>query len=93
MASHCGPAIARLALARELASDAEIDPAVLDFNIRGEKIHAVAAMLAKRDIPFLFASGYANWSLPDELKDVPRLLKSYQIEMLRPILEAMLEPC
>lgn len=79
-----------LATARELASEAEIDGAVLDLNIRGEKIYAVAAMLAGRGVPFLFASGYADWTLPPEYEDVPRLLKPYRAETLRPMLEELL---
>ena len=81
-----------MATARELATEAEIDAAVLDVNIRGEKIYAVAAMLAGRNIPFLFASGYADWTLPPEYQDIPRLLKPYRAEALRPILEQLLAP-
>lgn len=80
-----------LAIARELASEEHIDAAVLDLNIRGEKIYAVAAMLAGRGVPFLFASGYADWTLPPEYQDVPRLLKPYQADTLRPMLEALLD--
>ncbi|HVF36602.1 MAG TPA: response regulator [Sphingomicrobium sp.] len=79
-----------MATARELASEKAIDAAVLDLNIRGEKTFALAAMLAKRGIPFLLASGYADWSLPDELQEVPRLLKPYRVEMIQPLLEEML---
>ncbi len=81
-----------LATARDLASKAQFDGAVLDLNIRGEKIYAVAAIIAARNIPFLFASGYADWSLPPEYQDVPRLLKPYSAETLRPILEELLAP-
>ena len=81
-----------MATARDLAIGAEIDAALLDLNIRGEKIYAVAAMLAERDIPFLFASGYADWTLPPEYQSVPRLLKPYRAETLRPLLEELLAP-
>ena len=72
-----------LAVAIELADKEELDAAVIDVNIRGWKVFPVAEILAAREVPFLLASGYADWTLPDRLNDRPRLLKPYNKEMLR----------
>lgn len=49
-----------LALAR---SDDPIDAAVLDVNVRGERIDPVAEALAARGVPMLFATGYGEVKL------------------------------
>jgi CheY-like chemotaxis protein len=36
----------------------EVDGAILDMNLRGRSVEPVAEALAKRGIPFVFASGY-----------------------------------
>lgn len=41
-----------------LARTAEIDAAVLDVNLRGERIDPVAEALEARGIGFIFATGY-----------------------------------
>ncbi|MFN4141776.1 response regulator [Aestuariivirga sp.] len=54
-----GPAAtidAAMALAREEA----IDAAVLDVNVRGERIDPVAEVLIERGVPVLFATGYGE---------------------------------
>lgn len=41
-----------------LARSASFDAAVLDVNLRGERVDPVADVLVERSIPVLFASGY-----------------------------------
>lgn len=41
-----------------LRAEADVDAAVLDVNLGGEKVFPVADMLAEREIPFLFATAY-----------------------------------
>jgi DNA-binding response OmpR family regulator len=48
----------RVADGLDIARSELLAAAVLDINIAGERVYAVAAELARRDIPFLFASGY-----------------------------------
>jgi hypothetical protein len=43
----------------------------------------VLRILANRGIPFLLASGYADWSMPEEWRDRPRLAKPYSPNLLR----------
>ena len=41
-----------------------VDVAVLDVNLNGEKSFPIAEHLAKRSIPFLFATGYSDQETP-----------------------------
>ena len=54
-----GPA-ATIESALELARDEMLDAAVLDVNVRGERIDAVAEALMARGVPVLFATGYGE---------------------------------
>ena len=77
-----GPA-ANMAAALQLATEEEIDAALVDINIRGGKAFPVLRILNERGIPFLLASGYADWSMPEEWQDRPRLAKPYSPNLLR----------
>ena len=70
----------------------EFDKAVLDMNLRGEMSYAVAAALDEADIPYVIATGYSAESLPDNLRDKPRIEKPFRpervAEMLAPELGA-----
>ena len=52
-------------------------PAILDVTIRGGHVYPVAEQLLVRGIPFLLASGYGGWALPEHLQDRPRLTKPF----------------
>lgn len=54
-----GPA-ATIEQALALAAAEAIDGAVLDVNVRGERIDPVAEVLAERGVPMLFATGYGE---------------------------------
>jgi two-component SAPR family response regulator len=71
-----GP-VATLEKALKLAGEEEFDAAILDVTIRGGKVYPVAELLLKRGIPFVFASGYGDWALPEELRGNPRLTKPF----------------
>jgi len=77
-----GPA-GNMASARELAETENIDAAVVDVRIRGEKAYSVCEILKRRSVPFVLTSGYADWSLPVEFRDQPQLPKPYNITDLR----------
>lgn len=53
-----------------LDSGSEIDVGLLDINLRGEEVFALADALRERRIPFLFASGYDKSVVPDRFKNV-----------------------
>lgn len=81
-----------MATAIELSEQEELDAAIIDINIRGGKAFPLLAILKRRGIPFLIASGYADWSMPDEWADRPRLPKPYKPETLRERLWEALKP-
>lgn len=56
----------RLQDALAAASEAEIDFAVVDLNLRGEPTFEVGERLKARGIPFFFATGYGSAGLPPE---------------------------
>jgi DNA-binding response OmpR family regulator len=76
-----GP-VARLDAALQLASEAPIDAAVLDINIRGGNSYGVADILAERGIPFVLCSGYGGWALEERYRDRPRLTKPFGMSAL-----------
>ncbi len=53
-----------LAAVRDAAM--EIDIAVLDVNLRGQKIYPVAEALDARGIPFVLVSGYGRGAVPPD---------------------------
>jgi CheY-like chemotaxis protein len=68
-----GPA-ADIPEALSLAETAEIDAALLDVNVRGNRIDPVAVTLRERGIPFVFATGYRD---APAVAEAPILEKPY----------------
>ena len=64
-----------------LATDEELDAALLDVNIRATRIDPVAAVLRSRGIPVVFATGYGQ-SAFDPSTGAPILEKPYTQEKL-----------
>lgn len=77
LGAHVIGPVARLDAALKLATETEIDAAILDVNIRGGTSYAVADILAERGIPFVFCSGYSDWALEERHRDRPRLTKPF----------------
>lgn len=46
------------------AREAEVDVALLDVNLRGERVYPVAEVLKSRAIPFMLLSGYGREAIP-----------------------------
>jgi DNA-binding response OmpR family regulator len=76
-----GP-VAVLEKALKLARDETFDAAILDVTLRGSKVYPVAELLLGRGIPFVFASGYGDWALPEALRGQPRLTKPFTATQL-----------
>ncbi len=55
----------RLKEAMRIASEAELDLAILDVNLGNETSYPVAQILTDREIPFVFATGYAAAGLAE----------------------------
>jgi CheY-like chemotaxis protein len=68
--------------ATRLANQGDFDGALLDVNLNGKTIDAVAETLMRRDIPFVFTTGYGQQGIPDAYRDWPALQKPYQTQQL-----------
>jgi DNA-binding response OmpR family regulator len=55
--------------------DTKLDFAVLDVNFRGEMVFPVADALDARGVPFVFATGYDQETLPEHFAGHMRLEK------------------
>jgi CheY-like chemotaxis protein len=54
---------------------AELDAAVLDINLRDDRVFPVAEVLAARGVPFVFTTGYDAVAIPNAFVDIPRCEK------------------
>lgn len=81
-----GSVVDALALVRGASA---LDAAVLDVNLgHGEKVYPVADALRARGVPFVFATGYDHWIIPNAYADAPRFEKPVDT---RALLRALLE--
>lgn len=71
-----GP-VGKLDVALQMARDEPLEAAILDVTIRGGHVYPVAEQLTARGVPFVLASGYGDWALPEPFRDRPRLTKPY----------------
>jgi DNA-binding LytR/AlgR family response regulator len=63
-----------------------LSAAILDVNLRGEQVFALADELLARNIPVIFATGYDASVIPAQYVQVPRIEKPLEISK---ILEAL----
>ena len=84
-----GPA-SRVAAALVLIEAEDIDGAVLDVNLGGERVFPVAEMLRSRGIPFVFATGYNVDGLQPDFADSPAIQKPFRADQFRRILASAL---
>jgi two-component SAPR family response regulator len=72
-----------------LANTADVDAALLDINLRGERSDAIAAQLQRRGIPFVLTTGYGE-ALTDRFA-APVLTKPFTREQLLEALARLLQ--
>ncbi|HWA63906.1 MAG TPA: hypothetical protein VG939_21200, partial [Caulobacteraceae bacterium] len=60
----------------------DFDVAVLDANLNGQSVTPVAAALALRGVPFIFATGYGDAGPAPEGFDAPVVRKPYNIHQI-----------
>ena len=58
------------------------DGVLLDANLRGEPVGDVAAALTRRNIPFVFVTGYGRQALPEGFGQSTVLTKPFTQEQL-----------
>jgi PAS domain S-box-containing protein len=79
-----GP-FSRLTEAMVAAVHDEIDAGIIDVNLGGEFVYPVADVLAARDIPFVFVTGYGVESIDGRFGYVPIIKKPVQRQALQTI--------
>jgi CheY-like chemotaxis protein len=72
--------------ALKLVDSLEIDGAILDVNLGGQRVYPVADVLAARHIPFVFVTGYGSAGLRDLDRNRPVLQKPYRANLLAEII-------
>lgn len=84
-----GP-FANLTDALKAAEEEVFDLAILDVNLRGERVYPVAEVISARNIPFLLLSGYGQDAIPDGHPTWRACSKPFQVRELTRTLEGML---
>jgi two-component sensor histidine kinase len=69
-----GP-VATIEEALGVIESSDFDAALVDANLHGRPVGAIALALTSRGIPFAFATGYGKDGLPEEFRHVPILRK------------------
>ena len=64
--------------ALELIGKESIEVAVLDLNLDGQDTYAIADALQRKNVPFIFATGYGSTGLRQEYGNRPVLQKPFQ---------------
>jgi two-component SAPR family response regulator len=87
--SIVGP-YATLSEALAAAKVQDVDIALLDVNLRGEKVYPVADLLSERGIPFILLSGYGKGAIPNDRPDWTFCCKPFTPEELAEALKRRL---
>jgi PAS domain S-box-containing protein len=86
-----GPA-SRVDEACDMIAATEIDAALLDVNVADEHSFPVADLLASKQVPFAFCTGYAGAaSLPDRFADAPVIAKPFTYVTIQKAVEQLLK--
>jgi DNA-binding response OmpR family regulator len=80
-ASVVGP-VPSLDEALPLAEAESLTCAVLDIDLRGESGLKVAEVLRRRNVPFIYSTGYHGAMVPEALKGAAHLEKPFRVENL-----------
>jgi len=84
-------AVSTFEAALAAAAAAPVDAAVLDVNLNGRKSFPAAEALARRQIPIVFSTGYANQGQGGVWRDRPWLQKPFLVEQLAQALRTALK--
>ena len=86
-----GPAGDREEAFAYLATGTHIDGAVLDINLHGQMVFPLADALRARGVPFVFATGYGQASIPGGYENVPRWEKPFDADRLARMMPTLLQ--
>ncbi|HTT85205.1 MAG TPA: response regulator [Rhizomicrobium sp.] len=77
--------------ALDKAASMDFDVAILDMNLNGAQACPVAELLVRRQIPFMFVTGYGAPGVPDRFRGIPVLSKPFNERDVGRALEAALK--
>ena len=78
------------ALDQLVALGGQLDAAVLDVNLGGEKVYPVADALAAKGVPFMFATGYGTSGVSERYPERTVIAKPYRLPTLSWALRSLL---
>jgi DNA-binding response OmpR family regulator len=84
-----GPVATAADAAELIAAEGRIDAAILDINLRDGAVFPAADTLAERNIPFAFATGYEEWSLPERFQGRPIVEKPFKASNITALIEPL----
>jgi DNA-binding response OmpR family regulator len=79
-----------VAAAMSAVQSETFDGAILDINLKGQLVYPVAEELIRRQLPFMFLSGYALINLPEQFRHYQRLAKPANLAVLLREIKTML---
>jgi two-component sensor histidine kinase len=68
-----------------------LDGALLDANLKGRPVDDIAAALTRRNVPFVFVTGYGRESLPRAFATAPLLAKPFSQAQLLEVATQLVE--
>jgi DNA-binding NtrC family response regulator len=68
----------------------DIDLALLDVNLGGERSFPLAEVLAEKGVPFVFTTGYDESGMPDAWRGRPSLRKPFMMNEMANVLRGAL---
>ena len=80
-ANVVGPA-GTVSEALRVIANTNLNAALLDANLGGDRVDDVAAALARSNVPFIFVTGYGRDALPEKFAATPMLSKPFSPEQL-----------
>lgn len=84
--------VGSLAPALRCATTLPIDVALLDVNLKGATSYSIAEVLARRNIPFIFSTGYGpDLARPDQFSSTPLIGKPHTDAGLADVMAAVLK--
>src|SRR5215831_10952807 len=84
--SVVGP-VASLERALETIDRGRLDAALLDVRINGRDVYAVADVLIRRGIPFVFVSGFTRKQMPPRFRDCAYITKPFTPDAILALLD------
>ena len=86
-----GP-VAQVVTALPIAMKEPLDAALLDVYLADEPIEPIAAVLARRSIPFAFVTAYAPEKIPAAFRDRPLIRKPFLDDEVKRIVATLVGP-